>query len=99
MPSQRKPQADRHKNPPLRVRLPEGDRAWVLETAEAAGRPVNSLIAEAVSQYRAWLADDGMSPGRRHAELEAIRALCRDSTDDPDLRADLSRDTEKENES
>lgn len=40
-----------HKNPPIAFRPPEGDRVRLLAHAEAAGRPVNAVIAEAVRRY------------------------------------------------
>jgi uncharacterized protein (DUF1778 family) len=43
---------NQHKHRPLSVRLPEDDRAWVIEAAAAAGRAVNSLIVEAVRELR-----------------------------------------------
>lgn len=41
-----------HKHPPISLRLPETDRAWLLEYAEATGQPVNAVIAQAVAEYR-----------------------------------------------
>lgn len=46
-----------HKHPPISVRLPEGDRAWLMEYAEATGRAVNSVLTEAVAEYRAHRRD------------------------------------------
>ena len=43
---------DRHKHPPIAFRPPEGDRAWLLEHAATTGRPVNALLAEALSAFR-----------------------------------------------
>lgn len=63
MPSQRKPQADRHKNPPFRVRLPEDDRAWVLDTAAAEDRAVNAVIVDAVREKRQRSAASGTEKG------------------------------------
>jgi hypothetical protein len=45
--------ADRHKNDPITVRLPEGDRVWLYEQAAATGRPVRAIIADVVAAYRA----------------------------------------------
>lgn len=42
-----------HKHPPISVRLPDGDRAWLLACAEREGRSVNSLLAEGVAALRA----------------------------------------------
>jgi hypothetical protein len=41
-----------HKHSPLRLRLPEAERAWVLAQHEETGRPVNAIIAEAVAAAR-----------------------------------------------
>lgn len=43
---------DKHKHPPLGLRLPEADRTWLLEYAAQAGRPVNAVLAEALAEYR-----------------------------------------------
>lgn len=45
--------ADRHKHTPLRVRLPEPDREWLLAYAALVDKAVNAVIAEAVAEYRA----------------------------------------------
>jgi hypothetical protein len=42
----------KHKHDPLSVRFPEELRAWVFETAAAAGRSRGSLIVEAVRAFR-----------------------------------------------
>jgi hypothetical protein len=44
--------ADRHKHTPIRFRPPEADRLWLLEYADATGRPVNAVLAEALAEYR-----------------------------------------------
>jgi hypothetical protein len=44
---------DRHKHPPIPLRLPEGDRAWLLDHAKQTGQPVNRVLAEALAEYRA----------------------------------------------
>jgi hypothetical protein len=46
----------KHKHPPISLRLPEADRFWLLSHAEASGRPVNAIVADAVAAYRAALA-------------------------------------------
>lgn len=43
---------DRHKHRPIPFRPPEGDRAWLLAYAKQAGRPVNAILAAALSMYR-----------------------------------------------
>jgi len=44
--------ADRHKHPPITLRLPEGDRVWLYEQEAATGRPVRAILADAVAAYR-----------------------------------------------
>jgi hypothetical protein len=41
-----------HKHRPIPVRLPEADRAWLLEYAKQTGQPVNRILAEALADYR-----------------------------------------------
>jgi hypothetical protein len=42
----------RHRHAPLSLRLPEPDRAWLLEYAAESGRAVNAVLAEAVALHR-----------------------------------------------
>jgi predicted transcriptional regulator len=46
-------QPDRHKHHPKAVRMPDGMEAWLAEYATQAGRTVNAVIVEALSEYRA----------------------------------------------
>jgi hypothetical protein len=40
-----------HKHPPIAFRPPEGDRALLLRHAAETGKPVNRILAEALSAY------------------------------------------------
>lgn len=55
--------ADRHKTPATTVRLPETERRWLLAYAEATGRQVNAIIAEAVAEYRERTGDPPQASG------------------------------------
>lgn len=44
---------NKHKHTPIRFRPPEADRSWLLEYAVRNGLPVNRVLAEALSEYRA----------------------------------------------
>jgi len=46
---------DRHKRAPVRVRLREPDHIWLLEHATETGRPINAILADALTAYRANL--------------------------------------------
>jgi hypothetical protein len=46
---------DKHKHPPISVRLPEVDRLWLLNHAKAEGLPVNKVLAVALKVYRAGI--------------------------------------------
>jgi hypothetical protein len=41
-----------HKHPPVSFRPPEADRAWLLEHAKKAGKPVNAVLTAALAAYR-----------------------------------------------
>ena len=41
-----------HKHNPVPLRLPEGDRSWLLTYAEATGQPVNAVLVAALAEYR-----------------------------------------------
>lgn len=41
-----------HKRPPISLRLPEGDRSWLMEFAKTVSRPVNAIVTEALAEYR-----------------------------------------------
>jgi hypothetical protein len=43
---------DRHKRKPISFRPPEEDHAWLLKHAEATGRPVRAVLADALAEYR-----------------------------------------------
>ena len=43
---------DRHKNPPISVRLPADLREWIEQFAAKHGRPVNRVIVTALSEAR-----------------------------------------------
>ena len=43
---------DRHQHPPISFRPPEGDRLWLLAYAKQTSRPVNAVLAAALSMYR-----------------------------------------------
>lgn len=43
---------NKHRSNPLTVRLPEGERAWLREYAEATGRPVGAVVNDAVRTMR-----------------------------------------------
>lgn len=45
--------SSQHKHAPISLRLPEGDRAWLLDYAETEGLPVNQVLVIAVRAYRA----------------------------------------------
>jgi predicted transcriptional regulator len=42
-----------HQRPPLSVRLPEALETWLRKHAAETKRPVNAVITEAVTRYRA----------------------------------------------
>lgn len=42
---------DRHKHPPLSLRLPEAEREWLYAYARRTGQPVRRLLLQAL---RAW---------------------------------------------
>ncbi len=44
--------ADRHRHPPLTLRLPGPDRAWLYRQQDETGRPVRAIVADAVAAYR-----------------------------------------------
>jgi len=48
-----------HKHNPIPVRLPEADRAWLLEHAEETDRAVNAVVVEAIQALRKRREDDG----------------------------------------
>jgi hypothetical protein len=48
-----------HKHPPISLRLPEADRAWLYGHAEAEGLPVNKVLAIALRVYRAGIEQAG----------------------------------------
>lgn len=48
-----------HKHPPIPFRPPEEDRARLLAYAEASGRPVNAILAEALREYLGKVRDTG----------------------------------------
>ena len=43
---------DRHKNPPISIRLPDDDRTWLLQYAAATGQHVNAIIRDLVAKLR-----------------------------------------------
>jgi hypothetical protein len=43
---------DRHRHPKVSFRPPEDDREWLLAHAVKAGRPVNAILREALSDLR-----------------------------------------------
>ena len=45
--------SSQHKHTPISLRLPEDDRAWLLQYARLTGKPVNKILAEALAAYRA----------------------------------------------
>jgi hypothetical protein len=65
--------ADRHKQHPITLRLPEGDRAWLEERATATGRPVRAILAEALAAYRLHLDTSTASEARAARETAAGR--------------------------
>ena len=44
-----------HKHPPVSFRPAEADRAWLLAYSEATGIPVNRILADALTVFRAQL--------------------------------------------
>lgn len=49
-----------HKHPPIAFRPPEGDRLWLTGHAKQTGRPVNAILAQALSEYRQRNDHEGM---------------------------------------
>lgn len=45
-----------HKHPPISLRLPEADRAWLLAYVRATGIPRNQVLIDALAVFRAQLA-------------------------------------------
>lgn len=60
--------SDRHRNLPIALRLPEGDRSWLKQHAAETGQAVNAIIARLVAEYR-----------KRHQEGE-LRSGCYGTT-------------------
>jgi hypothetical protein len=44
--------SDRHKRPPIPVRLPAGDESWLKEHARHTGQAVNAIVRRAIADYR-----------------------------------------------
>jgi hypothetical protein len=73
---------DRHKRPPLSLRLPRDDESWVRAHAAVTGRPVSAVIADAVRLHRQQAeSDPGGYPREGNCEMPAYdvtaRYLCR----------------------
>jgi hypothetical protein len=68
-----------HKHPPISLRLPGADRAWLLEYAAAQERPVNGVLAEAVALLRHQV-EGGTTA--RHAHTAPARAARHQREDD-----------------
>jgi hypothetical protein len=47
-----------HKHPPISLRLPEADRAWLYAYATQTGQPVNRILAQWVAEKRACLSSE-----------------------------------------
>jgi hypothetical protein len=43
----------KHKHPPVSLRLPAADRAWLYAYAERTGQPVNRILTRLVAAERA----------------------------------------------
>ena len=43
---------DRHKRPPIPVRLSVGDESWLKDHARRTGQAVNAIVRRAIADYR-----------------------------------------------
>jgi len=46
---------DEHLRRPLSARPPEALETWLREHAAETGHPLNAIITEALTRYRAWI--------------------------------------------
>lgn len=71
---------DKHKHPPLSVRLPEPDREWLLAYAKRTDQAVNAVITALVAEFRERHAI-AQAPARRAHALNCKCMTCKPPKD------------------